>query len=188
MVADEPQPNIVLVERLHLLAEIEPQQPHQVVHFRNRPLPVFRREGVKRQERNAKFAAGRDRGAHGIGAAPVACHPRQAARASPAAIAIHDDGDVPDGLTVIVSGALRRLHAFAQTCMISCSLALSSSSMALICSSVAFCRSSAQALCSSWLMSLSFSSFFKVSMPSRRTLRTAMRPCSAYLPATLVSS
>src|SRR6185437_6640666 len=71
---------------------------------------------------------------------------------------------------------------------ISFSLAWASSSISLIVSSVSFCTSCSRRLRSSSLMSCFFSSCFKWSMPSRRTLRAAMRAFSAYWPTSLASS
>src|SRR5882724_1767163 len=72
--------------------------------------------------------------------------------------------------------------------MISVSFSASASSIILMCWSVTFCTSSERWRCSSWEILWSFSSFLSASMPSRRTLRTAMRACSAYLWAILPSS
>ena len=58
----------------------------------------------------------------------------------------------------------------------------------MIVSSVSFCTSVSSRLRSSSLMSCFFSSALRWSMPSRRTLRTAIRAFSAYWPTSLASS
>ena len=57
-------------------------------------VPVFGGKGIEREELDAGFLAGFDAFADGLGAGAVAGDARQAAVLGPAAVAIHDDGDV----------------------------------------------------------------------------------------------
>jgi hypothetical protein len=91
---DHLEADVVLEERLELEPQVALQQPHQRHHLELRPLPVLRREGVQRQDVDAEPRRRLDRVAHGLDAGLVAADPRQVARRGPAAVAVHDDGDV----------------------------------------------------------------------------------------------
>ena len=56
--------------------------------------PVFGGKAVDRQVAHAVLDRRADRAAHRLDAAPVALEARQAARLRPAAVAVHDDGDM----------------------------------------------------------------------------------------------
>src|SRR5580704_7976605 len=185
-IADDAEPRAVFAQLVELVAQIVAQQAHQVVHFVGRPSPVFGREGKQRQHRYAELASAAHDPPHRVGAAPVAGDPRQAARRRPPSIAIHVDGNVVGTRCRIRIGGQRRSRH--QTVLISFSLLASTSSTCLTKRSVSFCTSSDFWRCSSCEILWSFSAFFSASMPSRRTLRTATRPSSAYLWASLASS
>jgi len=93
-VADDTQPDIVAVQLGDLAAQVMPQQSHEVIDLRERPLPVFRREAEQRQIRDAELGGRGQRTPHRLGAAAVTGNARQAASLRPAAVAIHDDRDV----------------------------------------------------------------------------------------------
>ena len=76
------------------LDEILLQQGHEEVEFRLGALPVLAAEAVERELADAEPAAFLDGGADAVGAAGVAFDARQAALLRPAAVAVHDDGDV----------------------------------------------------------------------------------------------
>ena len=79
---------------LELEPEVPLQQHHQRVDFGARPLPVLDRERVERQHVDAEPRRGFDDVAHRIDAGAVAFDARQVALRRPAAVAVHDDGDV----------------------------------------------------------------------------------------------
>ena len=58
------------------------------------PLPVLDGERIQRQHAEAETRGGLDGVAHGIDARAMAFHARQVALGGPAAVAVHDDGDV----------------------------------------------------------------------------------------------
>src|SRR5690606_9508927 len=72
-----------------------PQQAQQVADLGGRTRPVLRAEREDGEIGDAEFARGADGLAQRLDAPPVSFRPRQAARGGPAAVAIHDDGDVP---------------------------------------------------------------------------------------------
>ena len=78
-----------------LFAEVLLEQHHQRGHFVARPLPVLDREGVERHDAQLEARRGLDDLAHRGDAGAVAFDARQVARARPAAVAVHDHGDVP---------------------------------------------------------------------------------------------
>src|SRR6185312_233120 len=161
----------------------------KIGNFLVAPLPVFRREGVERQDLDAIVDRRLHRPADRLGAGLVPGDARQAAFGRPAAVAVHDDGDVSRHFLLAGnSGCALGGGSGAHLPRISFSLAWASSSISLIVSSVSFCTSCSRRLRSSSLMSCFFSSCFKWSMPSRRTFRAAMRAFSAYWPTSLASS
>ena len=50
IVADHPQPHILARKFVEIVADEEPQQPHQIADFALRPPPILRREGVERED------------------------------------------------------------------------------------------------------------------------------------------
>ena len=92
--ADDAHAHIALVQLGKIVADEAAQQPHQLADFGGRPRPVLRAEGEDGDELDADLAGGANRAAHGFDAAAMALAARQTARRGPAAIAVHDDGDV----------------------------------------------------------------------------------------------
>jgi hypothetical protein len=93
--ADDPQPHAVAVQFGDFAAQIVPQQAHQRVDLVRRPLPVLRREAEQRQIGNSELACRDQRPAHRVGALAMTRDARQAAGLRPAAVAVHDDRDMP---------------------------------------------------------------------------------------------
>jgi len=92
--ADHPHAHVVGVQFRQIVADEAFEQPHQQRDLVGRPAPVFGREAVERQKRDADFARRAHRAAHGFDSAAMALVARQAARLRPAAVAVHYDGDV----------------------------------------------------------------------------------------------
>ena len=70
------------------------KQAHQKIDFRFGPPPIFQGKRVQGQRRNVQPRAGFDHGARRLHPGAVAGHARQMPPLRPAAIAVHDDGDV----------------------------------------------------------------------------------------------
>ena len=97
--------NAVAQQIRKLARQISAQQTPQHVHFGARPLPVFGRKCVQRQApRIPSCVHGLDGGSHRFHAGLVSGDARQIAAAGPAAVAVHDDGDVR-GQSARVDGA-----------------------------------------------------------------------------------
>ena len=82
---------------LHLvdgLVQIFFKQAHDGLHLVRRALPVFRGEGVDRQILHADGLTVGRAAAEGLAAGRVTGSARKAALLCPAAIAVHNDGDV----------------------------------------------------------------------------------------------
>ena len=96
--ADHRQPDVLL----HQLGPLDDQemaeQPHQELQLARRPLPVLDREAVERELVEAEPAPFLDDGADALDPPAVARDPGQAPALGPAAVAVHDDGDVPGQL------------------------------------------------------------------------------------------
>ena len=93
--ADRLQPNVFFHQLRRLFLQETLEQVHQCENFALRALPVFRGKGIESEELDPQIAAAFDAGAHRVGAFLVALDPGQSALLRPAAVAIHDDGDVP---------------------------------------------------------------------------------------------
>ena len=78
-----------------LLADVLLEEVHQGPDLEPRALPVLDREGVEGEHLELQPGGGLDRVAHRGDAGPVPLDARQAAPLGPAAVAVHDDGDVP---------------------------------------------------------------------------------------------
>ena len=93
--AEHPHADVVVHDRGPLLDHVLLQQVHQEVDFRLRPLPVFARQAIERElldlEPGTFFGGAADR----IDAALVAGDAGQVLPLGPAAVAVHDDRDVP---------------------------------------------------------------------------------------------
>src|ERR1700722_3002369 len=162
--ADNPKPHAVLVEVGDLAAQIEPQQEHQLLDLLDRTAPILGRKTEDRQIRNLQSPGGFNDPAHRFHAAAMTGGTEHSPCLRPTAIAVHDDGDMPrPGIGRKFGGGGH------QICLISFSFDCSDSSTFLMCWSVNRCTSADSFSCSSSEISLSFSSRFSISIPSRRT-------------------
>ena len=94
LTADHPKPDVVLVERGQLQAQIALEQRHQRVDLGPRAFPVLHRKRVQRQHADAETRRRLDDIPHRIDSGTVSLDPRQVTLRRPTAVAIHDDGDV----------------------------------------------------------------------------------------------
>ena len=85
------------------------EQGHEEVEFGLRAFPVVHAEAVQRELAEAQAATFLDGAAHALHAAAVALDARQAALLRPAAVAVHDDGDVPRQPGGVEAGGLEAL-------------------------------------------------------------------------------
>ena len=97
-VADYLEPDVIGDEFGQVRFDELAHQVHQVVDLFFRTLPVLAAEGVERQTLDRGVLQAAHELAHRLHALPVAHHPRQVLALRPAAVAIHDDGDVAGGL------------------------------------------------------------------------------------------
>ena len=94
-VAENFQPDVILLHLVDGLVQIFVKQGHDGAHLVRRAFPVLGGEGVDRQIVETEvFAVGCDP-AKCLAARGVARRARQTALLRPAAIAVHDDGNVP---------------------------------------------------------------------------------------------
>ena len=70
------------------------EQHHEILNLIPRPIPIFPGKRIERQRLHAKSARRFDNPAHRVRPGLMAEDARHAARGGPAAVAIHDDGDV----------------------------------------------------------------------------------------------
>ena len=91
MIAD---PDVVGVKLRQIVADETLQEAHEVRDLFGRPAPVLGREAVEGQVPDAELAGRAHRPPDRLDAAPMALEARQAALGRPAAVAVHDDGDV----------------------------------------------------------------------------------------------
>ncbi len=101
-------------QRLQLGAQVALEQHHQRADLGGGPLPVLDREGVERQHADAEPGGGLDGVAHRLDAGAMPFDARQVPLRGPAAVAVHDDGDVR-GQPVEVDLARERLVRVART-------------------------------------------------------------------------
>ena len=93
--ADVLQPDVVFMKSGDFLRQISGEQPHQKIDFGFRPaLPVFFGKSIESQRRNSNPRGALNRVADGSYARAMARHSRQMTLPRPAAIAVHDYGDV----------------------------------------------------------------------------------------------
>jgi len=78
----------------HFAAQRRHEQLHEEGDFLGRAAPVLGTEGEQGQVADATACRSFDRGAHGIKATAVPGHARQVTLGGPAAVAVHDDGNV----------------------------------------------------------------------------------------------
>src|SRR6185436_7287456 len=95
--ADHRQAHAVLHAAGGLLAEVVVEELHQAHRLFQGAAPVVGGEGVQRQRADAEIGRRLDDVVDGVGAAAVALEAGRAATDGPAAIAVHDDGDVQSG-------------------------------------------------------------------------------------------
>ena len=92
--ADDPDPDIGSVQVGEVVAHETLEEAHQVGDLLGGPAPVLGGEAVQGEIADADLAGGTDGAPDGLDAAPVSLDPRQAAPRRPAAVAVHDDGDM----------------------------------------------------------------------------------------------
>ena len=92
--ADDREADVLVEDLLPLVEQILLQQRHEEVELGLGPLPVLGAEAVKRELPDAEPAAFLGDGIDRLGAARVALDARLARALRPAAVAVHDDGDV----------------------------------------------------------------------------------------------
>ena len=92
--AEETHADIVFLEERHLLAKVFAEELHEEFDFGFGAAPVFDREGVESERFDVQTGAGFDGDAGGTGAIAVTGNPGKMALLSPAAVAVHDDGDM----------------------------------------------------------------------------------------------
>src|SRR5260370_12049883 len=164
------------------------QQPHQLANLGGRARPVLGAEGKNRQETDSEVAGGTHGAPQRFDATAMAFPTRQAARRRPAAVAVHDDGNVPrhgEIADLSVQRHVLRHPLQPHTVRISFSLFVNVLSTSAIASSVAFCTCSDDRFPSSPLIFSSFSRLLPTSSPSSRTFLTSTPSPSAYLFAPL---
>ena len=88
------------------LRQILPQQAHQEINFRLGTPPVLHRKRVKSERWNVQARAGFDDHSRGFHSRAMPGHARQVPPLRPAAVAVHDDGDM--------AGQPLRVEAFEQ--------------------------------------------------------------------------
>ncbi|SPE56269.1 hypothetical protein SBV1_2320021 [Verrucomicrobia bacterium] len=92
--ADDFEPDIVFVQLGGLGLEIMDQVLHEGIDLVFRPVPVFDGKGVKGKVLDGQLAGSANDDAGGFSAGAMALDPGEVPLPGPAAIAIHDDGNV----------------------------------------------------------------------------------------------
>ena len=121
MIAEDLEANPLLVKAVELAPDVEAEQAGEVADLLRRAPPILRGESVEGQAFDPRLAGGAQHRAGGLGAGAVAGGARQAPRLRPAAVAVHDDGDVARGTERAVRPGAGRLGG--HFCRISLSLA-----------------------------------------------------------------
>src|SRR5690625_1793727 len=94
-VADHAHPNVKARHlRRIVVAEIPPQQPHQIDDLGDRPLPVFRGKGKKRQAGELEINGGAYDAPRCFRPPPVPDAPGKPTTRRPTSVAVHNDRDV----------------------------------------------------------------------------------------------
>jgi hypothetical protein len=93
--ADHPHANAFRHEPIEVARHIEPQQIEQRAHLLGGPAPILGREPEHRQMRDAEFAGSFHRAPQRFNTLGMPERARTVALLRPAAVAVHDDGDVP---------------------------------------------------------------------------------------------
>src|SRR5690606_9044880 len=177
-VADEADAHAAPMQLVDLAVEGVDEQLHQRADLVLRTAPVLAREREQGQCADAGVQAEIDAQVDRARAGAMADDARPVALLRPAAVAVHDDGQVARDSTV----------GGHQTAISSCSLALTTSSTSLIALSVIFCISASLRAASSSLTCFSFSSSLTCWLASRRMLRMATLVSSPSPCTTLDSS
>src|SRR5271165_6039935 len=139
-VPDEAQAHAVAVQIFDFANQRIEKQAHQHADLIGRPAPVLAAEGEQREKTNPGFSAILDDPAHDFDARAVSRGARQAARAGPAAVAVHDDCDMLRRDGHYFFGSCKSANA--QTCINSFSLSAIAWSISATCLSVSFWMSS----------------------------------------------
>ena len=171
--SDDAHAHPALRQLRDFLRDILLEQRHQRRDLRGRTLPVLLREGEQRQVLHTGFDRAMHDLAHRLHPGTMAERTRHEMLARPAAVAIHDDGNVlwrctrqPHLLEQVGSGdGGGRGHGRAQTSINSASFTLTACSIFAMKSSCSFCRSFSAAFTSS---SDTLFSFFSLSRASVR--------------------
>lgn len=93
-VANDAQLHALGFQGRHFALQVAAQQGHEAGHFVGGAAPVFGAEGEDGEALHLALCAGFDEGAHPFGPGAVAKNGRQFALLCPAAVAVHDDGQV----------------------------------------------------------------------------------------------
>src|SRR5690606_14921157 len=93
-VADDLEPHVIGGKFIEIAQDEALHQPHEVADFLFGAFPVFRGKGVESERLKAEVARRAHDLAYRLHACAVAGDARQVALLGPAAVAIHDDGDV----------------------------------------------------------------------------------------------
>ena len=104
LVAQNQDTNILLVQFINFGRKEIQNQLHQRADFLLRALPVLRREGVDAQRLNLQVVGMADDFAQGFRALPMPHRHVQPMLFRPAAVAVHDDGDVARQLLEVLAG------------------------------------------------------------------------------------
>src|SRR5450631_661416 len=179
-VSDDIVADILAHHPCGFLADVFLEQGHQRPYLDGRARPVFRGESEQGQIPDSQQVGLLNHHLDRFCAALVADDAPEHALLGPAAVAVHDNGKV-NGELVGVNG----LH---QTSSTSFSLWATASSTLDSKPLVTSWTSFSYFLSSSSVMSLSFSSFFSLSMASRRMLRRATLSSSAFFLRSLTIS
>src|SRR5690606_39722262 len=95
VIAEDAQANALAMEAVELALDVEAEQAGELGDLGLGPTPVLRGEGIERQALDPGLARRAQRPPRRLRAGAVAGRTGQPARLRPAAIAVHDDGDVP---------------------------------------------------------------------------------------------
>ena len=93
-VTNHPQTHPLGTQFADFFLQVELEQTHEGAHLFHRAAPVFGAEGEKCQVLHAALGTGSHNGTHFARTHRVPCRLGQTARTGPAAVAIHNDGDV----------------------------------------------------------------------------------------------
>ncbi len=92
--AEKAHADIVFLEERHLLAKIFAEELHEEFDFGLRTAPIFDGEGVESERLNVEACTGFDGGAGRLRARAMTGDAWKMTLLGPAAVAVHDDGDM----------------------------------------------------------------------------------------------